>query len=246
MKIFKAPIISNEQIGIDFFELVLSLDIQAKPGQFMELRLTDNLDPLLNRPFSIATSKNKTVSIWYLLRGSGTNWLSKKKKGDIITGYGPLGNTFPKLKGKSIFVVGGCGTGPIRFLSNEYMPEKLLIGGRSKINIFGLRSFKKSKVPLLISTDDGSLGHKGFVTELLVKELQNNQINNIVAVGPTGMLKTVAKIADENNIDCWLSLESYMACGIGSCYGCSVKTISGYKRVCKDGPVFNASDIIWE
>jgi dihydroorotate dehydrogenase electron transfer subunit len=246
MKTFKASIVSNRKINTDFFELVLDLALKAKPGQFVELRLAEGLEPLLNRPFSIAWADASKIAIWYQIRGLGTKWLSKKKKNDVISGYGPLGNRFPKFKGKTVFVVGGCGVGPIRFLSDFVKPEKILIGGRSKCNVYGLPVFKKADIPIAISTDDGSLGYKGLVTDMLEKEIRKSHIDNIVAVGPNGMMRAVAEIAKRENIACWLSLESFMACGIGVCYGCSVNTIDGYKRVCKDGPVFEANSIIWE
>lgn len=246
MKIFKAQIVSNRKIGTDFFELVLDLPMKVLPGQFVELRLTEGLEPLLNRPFSIAWAKDGKIAIWYQLRGMGTKWLSNMKKYDVVTGYGPLGNNFPKFKGKSVFLVGGCGVGPIRCLVDFIKPEKILIGGRSKCNIYGLSSFQKAGIPVEISTDDGTLGYKGLITALLEKEIRENHIDNIVAVGPNGMMRAVAAIAKRENIACWLSLESFMACGIGVCYGCSVQTIDGYKRVCKDGPVFDASKIVWE
>lgn len=246
MKQLDSKIISNKSLSADFFELVLKIPgIKPKPGQFVELRLTDGLEPFLNRPFSVAWSKDSRIGIWYQIRGKGTSWLKQQKSGKKINFIGPLGNSFPKLPADSIYIVGGCGTGPIHFLSTVQKPALLLIGGHDTKHIYQRQAFKKLGIRTLVSTDDGSLGYKGLVTDLLSQELSKKPYKAVAACGPERMMSAVAKIAESQKINCYLSFEAYMACGLGACFGCAVKTKTGHKRVCHDGPVFKSTEIEW-
>jgi len=143
------------------------------------------------------------------------------------------------------------GVAPLVYLAEKISvdspPGIVLIGGKTKKQILCKKEFEKLGYDVQISTDDGSLGFKGYVTDLLKRELSTigYGLSTIYACGPKPMLKEVGRITDEKNISAQLSLEEHMACGIGACLGCVVKTTGGYKRVCKDGPVFDSGTVVW-
>ncbi|HBO84131.1 MAG: hypothetical protein A2073_08350 [Deltaproteobacteria bacterium GWC2_42_11] len=264
----------------------------AVPGQFVMLRISGQLDPFLRRPFGIykrwdqkigsprldgskagalwarSSSKGQKIEILYKVVGKGTGIMSGLKIGDRVDILGPFGNTFPSAERNKniIMVAGGIGIVPFYLLAKgckkTWVGLKLLFGGKSKEDLPGLDDFKKLKIDVSVSTDDGSVGEKGMVTKLLLKELLGRDLSSAVvyACGTKPMLKTVADIADRNNIPCYVSLDNVMACGIGACLGCAVKVTGSkvqgvkgyrnnsqlYKMVCKDGPIFDARDIDWE
>jgi len=227
---------------------------EALPGQFVEVQVSESGSPLLRRPFGVhaVNQKKHAVDILYEVRGKGTQALSEKKPGDICDILGPLGNGFSiRTKHYPIFVAGGMGVAPLVYLAEKISvassPGIVLIGGKTRKQILCKKEFEKLGYDVLISTDDGSLGFKGYVTDLLKRELSTLGYGplTIYACGPKPMLKEVSRIALEKNIPAQLSLEEHMACGIGACLGCVVKTPGGYKRVCKDGPVFDSDSIVW-
>lgn len=224
----------------------------AQPGQFIMLRVGD-LDPLLRRPFGVYKFLGQGVEILYKVVGRGTAIMSRLKEGDEIDVLGPLGRPFPLLDGYKdiLMVAGGVGIVPFYLLGVRYntlgVRPRLLFGGRDKEDLPGLEDFQKLGIETTISTEDGSVGQKGLVTELLKKELSRKGSSLVYACGPKGMLRAVAHMAQEAGVTCYVSLDRVMACGIGACLGCAVKTRGqGYKMVCKDGPVFDARDIVWE
>ena len=191
------------------------------------------------------------------------------KRGGAVGIIGPLGNGFNidigRRRGKDkrvILVAGGNGVAPLLFLAEKLSSGSpvrqsagltALIGGRSTGHVLCEKEFRETGAKVLVATEDGSRGHKGLVTDLLKNELNRHtgtpahRHTTIYACGPTGMLKVVAGIAQNNRIPCQVSLEERMACGVGVCLGCpvKVKTHCEYKMVCKDGPVFDAEDIAW-
>lgn len=236
----------------------------VKPGQFLEVRVSDGLKPFLRKPLSIHSAR-KQIEILYEVVGEGTDLLSKKKPGEVLDIIGPLGNGFDtKLSAKcyplsAILVAGGIGVAPLVALAERiaYSVERIadrkkiyvIIGAKTKNQILCDKEFKKLGCSVIVATEDGSIGKRGVVTDLLKSLL--NAIRyplsaTIYACGPKPMLEATAKIAAVNKIPCQVLLEEYMACGIGACLGCAVMTKGGYKMVCKDGPVFNADEIIWE
>lgn len=225
-----------------------SLAGELKPGQFFELKNPQFSHPMLRKPISIYDVQEGCVSFMVKQLGKGTQQLAMLKAGEELDVLGPLGNTFPVLQGeKAVLISGGIGYPPLFYLKKHLLQHRKQIywlhGGRSKDDIFPADE---------IWTDDGSTGKAGFVTDGLLDYLQSHNPDVIYACGPKPMLMTCARIALEHGIPLYVSLEEYMACGIGVCHGCAVKVKTDnaigvdYKTVCKDGPVFNAKDIIWE
>jgi dihydroorotate dehydrogenase electron transfer subunit len=198
----------------------------------------------------------------YELKGIGTKGLSLSKPGEYLDVIGPLGNGFDFRKPltanrKPILVAGGMGVAPLLFLAEKLVNGPwtmdhgqkpiILMGTKTKKQILCEKEFKQLGFDVKIATDDGSFGFKGKVTDLLDDFLltENPQPLTVFSCGPRPMLKELSRIASSQNIPAQVSLEEHMACGIGACLGCVVKTTYGYKRVCKDGPVFVAQDLVW-
>ncbi len=279
----KCQVLENNEVARGHFILkMLSPRIakSARPGQFIQISCSDSLDPLLPRPFSFLSASSKEFSILYHVVGKGTNLLSRAKKGDVFWVLGPLGNGFTVKnlrpvagqKQQIVLVGGGVGIPPLVHLAGHWLKSKshplqknihVFLGARHKELLLCEKDFKKLGVSLHIATDDGSKGHKGFITELLGEFLSpqlptaNSELN-IYTCGPTPMLKAVSLISQKYGIACQASLEAKMACGFGACLGCAVK-IRGQKTedgrqsseyrfaaACKEGPVFEAKEILWD
>ncbi|MCQ9207068.1 MAG: dihydroorotate dehydrogenase electron transfer subunit [Omnitrophica bacterium] len=258
MQQFKAKILSNKKIAPDHYVLSFKPPKaagQTTPGQFFNIRVSNAYNPLLRRPFGAHRISPEKIEILYKVVGKATSILSAKKKGSLLDIIGPLGNGFkaPPDASAAILVAGGHGVAPLHALAASLtaVPKVVaLIGARTKTHVISENEFKGLGAKVHIATEDGSKGHKGLVTDLLRKHF-NRQTGKpanrqtIYACGPKAMLKAVAKIAREHCIPCQVSLEEYVACGTGACLGCAVKTRSGYKLICKDGPVFDSKEIIW-
>ena len=252
-------IIDNKKIGESYYKLVLRAeDIAriAKPGQFILIKVKNGFEPLLRRPFSIHKSYKSTIEVIYKIVGVGTKILSNKRKGEIIDVLGPLGKgfdlsnfQFPISNFQSLIVGGGYGIAPLYFLAKELMKRKIqlevLIGAKDKNSILCENDFLKIGTKPLITTEDGSKGNKGVITDLLNSQLStiDYRLSTIYACGPMEMLKKVSNISKKYNVNFQVSLEEKFACGIGICLGCVIKTTQGNKRVCKDGPVFLGDEI---
>ncbi|MBF0479315.1 MAG: dihydroorotate dehydrogenase electron transfer subunit [Candidatus Omnitrophica bacterium] len=247
-------IISNKKITDKLYHLVLEhgkLAAQVKPGQFVEVRIQESLEPFFRRPFSVFRSQ-KAVEIFYEVRGKGTGILSSQVKGAMLDVMGPLGTAFtlPAKKIKQVVMIGGgIGVAPFMALSdalkNRGHDLLLLYGGRSKEFTFNMAEFKKNGCKVFISTDDGSVGVKGRVSELFDKIEINPDTTMLYTCGPRPMMASVQKFAQEHGLKGQCSCEEVMACGVGVCLGCVVKTTAGYKTVCHDGPVFDLHEIVW-
>jgi dihydroorotate dehydrogenase electron transfer subunit len=248
---------------------------EAQAGQFVNVQVAaTTTDPLLRRPFSVhaVDPDNGVFSLLYVLVGRGTALINKIAPGDKVSVVGPLGRGFylgDSPDAQHIVVAGGCGAAPLHFLCDALCEKwgcdnvKVLTGGRSKNAVLCEAEFRSHGVEVEISTDDGSYGHQGLVTELLQRHLESplstlHSPLRVYSCGPHPMMREVARISHEAGVsNCQVSLENNMACGIGVCMGC-VQKIKGpmpgdksgndwhRERVCKDGPVFNAEDIIWE
>ncbi len=257
MRDVRARILSNREIAGGYFKMLLDAPVLARtaaPGQFVQVRCNDGLDPLLRRPFGV--HRREPTEILYEVVGKGTEILSKRKPGEIVDVLGPLGNgfTLPRKHSTAILVAGGIGVAPLVFLAEELARKKIrtvvLIGARTKKSILCDKDFKDTGTEVNIATDDGSRGYKGFVSDLLQKVLRTTNHEprtTIYACGPQPMLKCIAGICREKKLEGQVSLEERMACGFGACLGCAVKVKgqTGYKLACKDGPVFNAAEIAW-
>jgi len=230
----------------------------AKPGQFVMIRVCSGIDPLLRRPFSIAgIRETDRLLILYRVVGKGTAIMAQTKEGERLSILGPLGKGFePAKDGQlSLLVAGGIGIAPLLFLAQatKSRPLQLLMGFGSAKEIIALDQLGKFAIDVSIATDDGTAGHAGPVTDLLATFLkQNDPLKDplcVFACGPEPMLKKVARVSLDRHISCQVSLEAAMACGLGACQGCAIKTSANEKRayyhVCADGPVFPATAIDW-
>lgn len=245
-------IIENRKITDDVYEVILSapeIAKQAVPGQFVHVKIT-NTEPLLRRPISIANVdvKTGTLNLIYRIVGKGTAALAGLNKGNLVNCLGPLGNGFNLDCKRPLLVGGGMGIAPLIFLAQRLKSQDttILMGGRNKAEMFWPSMFENYVNHTFITTDDGSLGEKGFTVNLLPKLLQENKYDRIFVCGPQVMMEAVAKIASDAKIPCQVSLEKHMACGIGACLSCTCKTKGQDKRkkVCTDGPVFWAEEVL--
>ena len=266
----KAEITENTELFAQtYYQLSLKvgeISRLAKPGQFVHLRVNDETVPLLRRPFSIHSVGEENLQILYKVIGKGTEILAQRKKGELLDIIGPSGNGYklPEEKEKVVLVAGGIGVASLYFLAEQIIPPLtssplegedggegglvVLIGGKSREDILCRDKFKKLNVDVMVSTEDGTSGRKGLVTDLLKDFLStfNFQLSTVLyACGSWEMLKETAKIAGKYAVACYLSLERIIACGVGACQGCVISTKDGYQRVCKDGPVFDSERIIW-
>lgn len=231
-------ILENKKVSDDIYLMGLKTSLKGAPGQFYMLKV-GNLDPLLPRPISIYDIGDNEISFLYQVVGKGTVIMADKKPGDTIELLGPLGNGF-NIEGKKVAVVGGgIGIAPLLYLckklksANKYL--EVFLGYRT--NPYLTEEFEKIADKVHIATEDGSVGHKGYVTEII-----GNDFDTLYSCGPNLMMKSLKSlnICDRE----YYSLEARMACGIGACLGCSIKTVNGMKRVCHEGPIFSKDEVI--
>ena len=253
----KGEILANGRIKDRYYKMTIACEAIAQsalPGQFVMLKVGKTGDVFLRRPLGVHRVSGKDLELFYEVVGKGTETLSQRKSGELVDLLGPLGNGFDYSAGKingrqPVLVAGGMGIAPLFFLAERIKQNYplVLIGARAKDQLLCEKQFKKFGCDVKIATDDGSVGFPGRVTELLKKSLaaMNNQPSTIYACGPKLMLKEVSRISQKKRIPAQLSLEAHMACGIGACLGCAVNTKDGYKRVCKEGPVFAADELIY-
>lgn len=231
---------------------------RSKPGQFLMVRVSDQPYPLLRRPLSVHAREGDSVELFFARAGLGTGILAEKKTGEKLDILGPLGKgfTIPRAaKGKAFGLVGGGrGIAPLYFLARELQAKgghpRVFYGGKSEADLPLLGKFAARKMEVFISTDDGSAGFPGLVTAMVEKELaQSARPALIYACGPDPMMKRIGEIAAELGVPAELSLEPIMGCGIGACWGCVHRIRRGssteWVKICEEGPVFPAGDIIW-
>jgi dihydroorotate dehydrogenase electron transfer subunit len=244
-------VVENTQIANDIFDLRLKTENiagAAVPGQFVSIYCNDG-GRLLPRPISIceADRENGILRLVYRIEGEGTREFSRLQNGDTIRILGPLGNGFPLLKKKAFLIGGGIGIPPILELAKNLDCDKNIVLGYRNSDLFLYDDLKKYG-DVYIATEDGSEGTKGNVLDAIRENALTADV--IYACGPVPMLRALKQYAAENNIECYLSLEERMACGIGACLACVCNSTGkdehlniNKKRVCKEGPVFRAEDI---
>ncbi|MCD6319888.1 MAG: dihydroorotate dehydrogenase electron transfer subunit [Candidatus Desulfofervidaceae bacterium] len=242
--------------GAEIFHLLTlsapKIASSAKPGQFVMVRVgAAILDPLLRRPFSIFYQGKDTISLLYKVIGKGTNLMTTWEPGDKISVLGPLGKGFKIFSSEPQWLVaGGAGIAPLCFLGSRLREKKVsfktLWGLRYKIAPALMGVIQQKLGDLIIYTENGSLGYQGLVTEGVKRLRQEEKPEGIYACGPLPMLKALFRWTKEEGIAMQVSLEANMACGVGACLGCVIETKEGYKKVCRQGPVFNAEEIKWE
>lgn len=249
----KAQVVEQGAIANDVFKLVLAVPEIARitrPGQFVHIRLNDTFEPLLRRPFSIADcdAGNGTLTLIYRVVGRGTALMTRLKPGDSLDSMGPLGNGFTLTGKRPLLIGGGMGLAPLVMLAKTFCscPATLLMGGRNEQELFWSSVFAGVCPNIHTTTDDGSVGHRGFTVDLLPELLDTNNFDAVYGCGPHAMLKGVAEIAARHGVSCQVSLEEYMACGVGACLSCTCAGSSGKRhKVCTDGPVFRAEEVAW-
>ena len=252
MFIINAPVEKTIELDNKIFLLkIRCAEIASiiRPGQFLNIKVSKTIYPLLRRPFSVCDVEGEFFYLMFNILGEGTKILAEKHFGDTIDVLGPLGNGF-NINGSydtAVIVGGGLGAAPFPYLIREIGNNKKVysfIGGKTHNDVitYGMKNIS-------IATDDGSLGYKGTIVDLLQEsiELLKSSKIKIFACGPNAMLRSLKDFCIKNNFDCEVSTECAMACGFGICQGCpieSAKQSDKYLLVCKDGPVFNVKDVI--
>ena len=256
-----ARIISNERDTDSYFRLVLAAPQIAplvQPGQFAHVRVTPMKDALLRRPFSIFQVNGDTFSILYKTVGKGTGTLAQMRAGEALSIIAPLGHGFtvPAVGGETpLLVAGGYGMAAMYLLAQR-SPQRgiVFVGGRRRVDILCEKEFAALGWNVCVTTEDGSHGQKGLVTQPLIALLRNpvSEFRNpkLFACGPTGMLRAVGKIAEDFQVPAELSMDEHMCCGVGVCLTCVIPTKGAggweYQRTCTEGPVFDSREIVWQ
>lgn len=248
-------ILSKKTLAKEIYDLTIlcpEVAEAAKAGQFVNVK-ADGF--MLRRPISICSiDKAKgTIRIIFEVRGEGTKVMSQLSEGEMIDLVAPLGGRAFKLEqyDTAVIVGGGIGTPPMLAVAEKFGEKGTVISGfRNAAAVILQEDFSSTGAETILCTDDGSAGRKGFVTDALKEILQTKKPGVIYACGPNIMLRRVIEIANQNNIPCQVSLEERMGCGVGACLVCACRTIRNgdeyYAHVCKDGPVFNAQEVIFD
>ena len=241
---------SNQEVARDTFLLTLVCELPSSlPGQFVMVKIMSGYEPFLRRPFAILGRQEHTLEILYKIKGHGTSLLSKIVPGEAVWVLGPLGTGFsmPEKDENPVYIAGGTGLPPILSLSEKCRRGVLIFGAQTQSDIPLLSRIKAiDGIKLKVTTEDGSLGRKGLATYMLDKVVQEaKKPITIYACGPKGMLRAVSETAQRIGSRCEVSLEEYMSCGFGVCSGCVVETTNGNLRVCREGPVFDSSQLKW-
>ncbi len=220
----------------------------AKPGQFLHILCGG--DAYLRRPISICeVVERKHIRFIFETRGKGTEALAKRSVGEYLDILGPLGNGFtlyPEDKEAILLIGGGIGVFPLLQLAKELKGKAtVVLGFRNQDAVLLADEFRAVSRNVFIATDDGSCGYHGFVTDVMKNILGSNPVSRVYTCGPTPMMQKVAEMASDANIPAQVSLEERMGCGVGACVTCTCKVNGSNKRVCKDGPVFDGTEVEW-
>ena len=252
MRQAEATVISNTEIMPGVYLVWLDcppITPPAHPGQFVMVRCGEGVEYQLRRPFSIHQQDGDKLALLFNVVGKGTRWLSQCQVGDNLDLLGALGNGYSVHPGlhNLLLVAGGIGIAPLVFLAQQALKQRcsvtLLLGAPTASQLYPYYLLP-AEVKLITTTEDGTGGKKGMITDLLPDF--TGGANQIFACGPGSMYQTMAAQNLVKAKPIQISLEVRMGCGLGICYGCTVKTKSGLKQVCKDGPVFDLDDVLWE
>ena len=253
----KGLVIRHIQVSRGMYELEFiapEIAQESKPGQFVHIRSTLENNPLLRRPLSLYDVDKKlgSITLLYKVVGSGTNLLSRIRTKEHVDVMGPLGKGFTLVASRKnpVLVGGGVGIAPLVYLARVLQYQgcnvKVIHGVENRSELVALPRLREIGVEFLAATGDGSAGFKGLVTDLLQKEVNPADIDFIYCCGPEPMMAKVSDFARQHNIAAEISLEEYMACGVGACLGCArkmKKSDNEYKKICKDGPVFSIEEV---
>lgn len=247
-----ALVMTNTKIAPEVHLISLEapqIAVQAQPGQFVMVRCGE--DTLLRRPLSLHRVEGKNISLLIGVVGKGTYWLSQLREGESLDILGPLGNGFkfnPNAK-NLLLIAGGIGIAPLLFLAEKSKKlghsVTLLLGAKTASELYP-KELIPSETKLIITTEDGSAGKKGMITDLLPDFI--DWADQVFACGPMSMYQAISTLTKKfpKLKSAQVSLEVRMGCGLGVCYGCTIKTRAGLRQVCKDGPIFELGDITWE
>lgn len=246
-------IVKNERLSDSYSLFVLEPTHgelpEMLPGQFVQVEVPNSKSTYLRRPISINYVDYANNQLWLLVRkaGEGTSSLMKLAENDVVNLMLPLGNGFTIFPGETMLLIGGgVGVAPLLYLGKKAKEAganvKFLLGARTENDLLELEKFE-AVGDVFVSTENGGKGEKGFITQHSV--LNSGSFSRIACCGPMPMMKAVAKIAKENGIECEVSLENVMACGLGACLCCVEDTVEGNVCVCKEGPVFNIKRLKW-
>ena len=244
----KLVLISNENIAEGIYDMRLEYGDGGIPvacGQFAHVYVPGKS---LRRPISVCDARDGVLRLVYQVKGEGTKIMSQMKPGETVDVLAPLGNGFNIEKGKRYALIGGgIGVPPMLYTAAQCESPLVITGFRSESLVILQEDFKNAGAQLMLCTDDGTAGRKGFVTELLREKI--DEVDEVCACGPTPMLKAIADVCREFSKPCQISLEERMACGIGACLVCAVKVRKNgeeiMQHVCKNGPVFNAEEVVF-
>jgi dihydroorotate dehydrogenase electron transfer subunit len=272
----KVPVLDNRLLAQNTYLIRLAASELARailPGQFLMLRLCGGTDPLLGRPFALYDTvvnehgEHIGLDVVYLVVGKLTGLLAGLRSGDHLEVWGPLGNGFSDLTGSGHvgLVAGGIGQTPFLAHARALLGKRgyggwparpqcprvsLFYGVRTAALAAGVEDFRAAGAEVHLASDDGSLGFHGYVTQLLDKHLQAGGMTHLVGCGPEPMLHALAGLAQRYDVPCQVSLETPMACGVGICFSCVTRVCTAdgwdYRRVCVEGPVFDARDVVWD
>lgn len=239
----KAIVNTNAEIASNIFEIKLSYpkdeNFQGQPGQFYMLKAWEALDPFLPRPLSISNIVGDTITFLYEVKGRGTQFISKLHPGHTLELLGPLGNGFDlNIEGNIAIISGGIGIAPMIYLMKS-LNKKVDFYCGFRDEAYYIDEIKGYVDSVFVSTENGSLGHKGFITDIFTPE----KYDVIFTCGPLAMMEKIWSMCKGKKV--YMSMENRMACGIGACLGCTIKTRYGIKRVCKEGPVFSGEEVFF-
>jgi dihydroorotate dehydrogenase electron transfer subunit len=261
----KCEVLTTKRWGVYHSITLVAPEIagEARPGQFVEISVPGDREFLLRRPFSIAQASKKggwagTIEVAFLAVGPGTSWLTGMEPHDFLDVVGPLGRAFPfpREPNSCLLVGGGYGAAPLYFLAGELRSRgkrvDMIIGARSQERLFKPVEAKRLSVNIAVTTEDGSVGDLGKVTDALPGMINKCDTEVVYACGPNAMLRGVAEYCANNGIPTQVALEELMACGLGVCWTCVVPVIRkdskgwDYLRSCVEGPVFSGARVWWE
>lgn len=234
-----STVLANEKITANVLRMAVRGCFPGRPAQFYMLRAWD-LDPLLARPMSVFEQTEEKIAFLYEVRGRGTEFLSRLKPGDELSLFGPLGNGWERSDGRIALVGGGCGIAPLLHTAKVFGDVDLYLGFRERP--FLVEAFEQVSRQIMITSESKEKGRTGLITDVF----DPSGYDACYACGPYAMLKTLARRCRAAFVPLFVSLEERMACGIGACLGCAVLTTTGIRRVCRDGPVFCAEEVIWD
>lgn len=259
MNVEDAHVLKQRSVTEEYRVLTLEAPViapQVRPGQFVHVRIPHLETAVLRRPFSVYRADGSSLAVLYKTVGKGTRALSAVAEGDRISVIGPLGNGFPDPAPEClpVLVAGGYGVAPLSLLVSRCSQRGIVfIGGASAGDILCADDFREQDWDVRISTEDGSIGARGLVTDILDEWLESrtgSPAPEFFVCGPDGLLEAVGGRAVAGKWNAWLSLDKHMGCGVGACLACvqKIRDATGnveLKRVCKDGPVFESREIVW-